>query len=225
MATATRTSGPALRLVGIVGFLVSATGLLYLRIGAARGLLRGQRRHPRPAGRASRCYSGFGPVGGNLFLLALLLISVTLATGLSWLTVMDKHRPVDAGARSAAGKLFRRGSQQATEWQQTRAFREEREEARKVDTELRAKRAPVQDRAAAGAGRREERPRQARAADPAVPRRRRHAASRRWRCSTIPSRSPRATARKRWKRCRGRSNSSSRTSASTRRWSAPIRAR
>src|SRR3546814_14491077 len=27
--------GPALRLVGIVGFLVSATGLLYLRFGAA----------------------------------------------------------------------------------------------------------------------------------------------------------------------------------------------
>jgi S-DNA-T family DNA segregation ATPase FtsK/SpoIIIE len=36
-------------------------------------------------------------------------------------------------------------------------------------------------------------------------------ASRRWPCSTIPSRSPRATARKPWKRCRGRSNSSSRT--------------
>ena len=30
--------GPALRLVGIVGFLVSATGLLYLRIGAADDL-------------------------------------------------------------------------------------------------------------------------------------------------------------------------------------------
>ena len=39
--------------------------------------------------------------------------------------------------------LFRRGQQQAAEWQQARAFREEREETRKIETELRAKRAPV----------------------------------------------------------------------------------
>ena len=44
--------GPALRLVGIVGFLVSATGLLHLRVGAAPRLLGRRRRHPRPAGRA-----------------------------------------------------------------------------------------------------------------------------------------------------------------------------
>ncbi|MEO5566645.1 MAG: DNA translocase FtsK 4TM domain-containing protein, partial [Luteimonas sp.] len=81
--------GPALRLVGIVGFLVSATGLLYLRVGAAADF---------PAGSGGilgklvgrTLYSGFGPVGGNLFLLALLLVSVTLATGLSWLAVMDR---------------------------------------------------------------------------------------------------------------------------------------
>ena len=139
---ATPTSGPALRLIGIVGFLVSATGLLQLRVGTApdfsagSGGILGQLV-------GNSLYSGFGPVGGNLFLLALLLVSVTLATGLSWLAVMDRIGQWVLALGPLLGKLFRRGSQQASEWQQARAFREEREEVRKVDTELRAKRAPV----------------------------------------------------------------------------------
>src|SRR5690606_25390607 len=134
--------GPALRLVGIVGFLVSATGLLQLRIGpvldfsAGAGGILGQL-----VGRS--LYSGFGPVGGNLFLLALLLVSVTLATGISWFTVMDRIGQWVLALGPVLSRLFRRGSRQATEWQQTRAMREEREEVGKVDTELRAKRAPV----------------------------------------------------------------------------------
>jgi len=130
--------GPALRLVGIVGFLVAATGLLELRIGPAAdfsarsGGILGQL-----VGRS--LYRGFGPVGGNLFLLALLLVSVTLATGLSWLWVMDR---IGQGVLALPG-LFRRGTQQATDWQQARAMREEREEVRRYDTELRARRAPV----------------------------------------------------------------------------------
>ncbi len=134
--------GPALRLVGIVGFLVAATGLLHLRLGAApdfsagSGGILGQL-----VGRS--LYSGFGPVGGNLFLLSLLLVSVTLATGLSWLAVMDRIGQWTLALGPLLGRVFRRGSQQASEWQQTRALREEREVGRKVDTELRAKRAPV----------------------------------------------------------------------------------
>ena len=130
--------GPALRLVGIVGFLVSATGLLYLRLGATEdfsagsGGILGQL-----VGRS--LYRGFGPVGGNLFLLALLLVSVTLATGLSWLRVMDR---IGRGVL-ALGPLFRRSSQQASEWQQARAMREERGESRKYEVELRANRSPV----------------------------------------------------------------------------------
>ncbi|KGQ19044.1 Cell division protein FtsK [Lysobacter dokdonensis DS-58] len=130
--------GPALRLVGIVGFLVSATGFLHLRIGAApdfsagSGGILGQL-----VGRS--LYQAFGPVGANLFLVALLLISTTLATGISWLTVMDRI----GGWVLKIPPLFRRGTQQAAEWQQARAFREEREETRKIETELRAKRAPV----------------------------------------------------------------------------------
>ncbi|WP_252255800.1 DNA translocase FtsK [Lysobacter capsici] len=134
--------GPALRLIGIVGFLVSATGLLQLRFGPAEdfsagsGGILGQL-----VGRS--LYSGFGPVGGNLFLLALLLISVTLATGISWFAVMDKLGQWTLALGPVLSKLFRRGSQQATEWRQTQVMREEREEARKVDTELRSKREKV----------------------------------------------------------------------------------
>ncbi|MGH8075804.1 MAG: DNA translocase FtsK [Lysobacter sp.] len=134
--------GPALRLVGIVGFLVAATGLLQLRLGTApdfsagSGGILGQLV-------GNSLYRGFGPVGGNLFLLALLLVSVTLATGLSWLAVMDRIGQGVLALGPLLSKLFRRGSQQASEWQQARAFRGEREEVRKVDTELRAKRAPV----------------------------------------------------------------------------------
>ncbi|MGN6512205.1 MAG: DNA translocase FtsK [Lysobacteraceae bacterium] len=134
--------GPALRLVGMVGFLVAATGLLQLRIGAAQdfsagsGGILGQL-----VGRS--LYRGFGPVGGNLFLLALLLVSVTLATGLSWLAVMDR---LGAGVLALPGLLARfarRSTREASAWQQTRALREEREETRRYDTELRARRTPV----------------------------------------------------------------------------------
>ncbi|MEP6634505.1 MAG: DNA translocase FtsK 4TM domain-containing protein, partial [Luteimonas sp.] len=130
--------GPALRLVGIVGFLVSATGLMYLRVGAAPDFSAGS---GGILGRlvGNSLYRSFGPVGGNLFLLAVLLVSVTLATSLSWLGVMDR---IGKYALMLPG-LFRRGSQQAVEWQEARAMREEREEVRKVDSELRAKRAPV----------------------------------------------------------------------------------
>ena len=134
--------GPALRLVGIVGFLVSATGLLQLRLGiapdfsAGSGGILGQLV-------GNSLYRGFGPVGGNLFLLALLLVSVTLATGLSWLAVMDRIGQWVLMLGPVVRTFFRRGSQQASQWQQARASREEREEVRKVDTELRAKRAPV----------------------------------------------------------------------------------
>ncbi len=130
--------GPALRLIGMVAFLISATGLLHLRGVPAEHFSAG-------AGGILGTLVGksllklFGGLGGNLFLLVLFLTSVTLATGLSWFAVMER-----------IGKyvlmlpdLFRRGSQQANEWQQTRALREERETVRKTDAVARAKREPV----------------------------------------------------------------------------------
>ncbi len=134
--------GPALRLVGIVGFLVSATGLLYLRVGAVPDF---------PAGSGGilgklvgrSLYAGFGPMGGNLFLLALLLVSITLATGLSWLAVMDRLGRWTLAIPGLLAKFARVSSREADKWQQTRDLREEREEVRRYDTELRARRAPV----------------------------------------------------------------------------------
>jgi len=128
--------GPALRLVGIVGFLIGATGFLYLRLppgdvaraGGGLGVLVGK-----------SLQTGFGPVGSNLFLLVLLLTSITLATGLSWFAVMEKIGKWVL----ALGPMLNKKKEQANEWQQTRVLREEREEVRKVDAEVRAKREPV----------------------------------------------------------------------------------
>ncbi|WP_449445890.1 DNA translocase FtsK [Thermomonas brevis] len=134
--------GPALRLVGIVGFLVAGCGLLYLRIGggndfsAGSGGILGEL-----TGRSLE--RGFGPLGSNLFLISLLLVSVTLATGLSWLAVMDRIGGWVLALPSLLQRGARQGVKQAEEWNEARALREERVEARKVDTELRAKREKV----------------------------------------------------------------------------------
>ena len=130
--------GPALRLVGIVGFVVAGTGMLYLRLGNVEGMPQGG------GGILGRLVGnsldrGFGAIGGNLFLLALLLVSVTLATGLSWLAVADRI----GGWVLAAPELLRRGRKQAAERIEARERRVEREEVRKVETELRAKREKV----------------------------------------------------------------------------------
>ena len=130
--------GPALRLVGIVGFLISSTGLLFMRNVPAADFSAG------PGGILGKLVGGslnnlFGSLGGNLFLLALFLVSVTLATGLSWFAVMER---IGKGVM-ALPALFRRGTHQAAEWQQTRVMREEREEVRKVEAVKRARREPV----------------------------------------------------------------------------------
>jgi len=104
--------GPALRLVGIVGFVVAATGLLTLKIGAVPGFSAG-------AGGilgklvGDSLLRGFGMVGGNLFLIALLLIAITLATGLSWLAVMDRIGALALMLVPLVSQYLRRGTQQA----------------------------------------------------------------------------------------------------------------
>ena len=130
--------GPALRLIGIVGFLVSACGLAHTLGGSAPNL-------PAESGGllgqivGSSMRGVFGGMGGNLFLLALVLMSVTLATGLSWFALMDW---IGAKVLVLFGRLGE-GSRQAAEWQRARAMREEREVVRKVETVKRAKREPV----------------------------------------------------------------------------------
>ncbi|WP_374474460.1 DNA translocase FtsK 4TM domain-containing protein, partial [Arenimonas sp.] len=130
--------GPALRLVGIVGFLVSACGLVHVLGGSAPNL-------PAESGGILGQLVGtsmrkvFGGMGGHLFLLAVLLMSVTLATGLSWFALMDW---IGGKVLALFGRLGE-GTRQAAEWQRARAMREEREEVRKVETIKRAKREPV----------------------------------------------------------------------------------
>ncbi|MCC4595584.1 DNA translocase FtsK 4TM domain-containing protein [Xanthomonas campestris pv. phormiicola] len=128
--------GPALRLVGMVGLLISAAGFLHLRLFAGEVAEAGGILGKIVSGSLS---AGFGALGANLFVIVLLLVSITLATGLSWFAVMERI----GRAVMTLPTLARRGSQQANEWQQTRAMREEREEVRKVDAVQRAKREPV----------------------------------------------------------------------------------
>ncbi|PJK08481.1 cell division protein FtsK [Lysobacteraceae bacterium NML08-0793] len=130
--------GPALRLVGIFTFFIATVGLLQLRIGPVEnfsggaggflGLLVGNSLHTL-----------FGPLGSNLFLVTLWMVAVTLATGLSWFSVMDwiGKQVLKLPER------FRRGQQQASEWKEARSLKEERSEARKEDTQRRARREPV----------------------------------------------------------------------------------
>ncbi|WP_372013649.1 DNA translocase FtsK [Pseudoxanthomonas sp. 10H] len=132
--------GPALRLVGIVAFLISLTGLLHVRlIGMGGG------GDPAQAGGVigrlvgHSLGNGFGVLGANMFLVVLLLVSVTLATGLSWFWVMEK---IGSGVL-ALPDLLRRKTQQAEEWKRTRDLREEREEVRKTDAVKQARREPV----------------------------------------------------------------------------------
>ena len=138
--------GPALRLIGIVGFLVSACGLFHILGGPAPNL-------PAESGGILGEVTGrsmdsvFGSMGGNLFLFVVFMMSVTLATGLSWFAVMDW-----IGGMVLAGiARFSQKKLEAAEWQRTRTLREEREEVRKIDTEKRAKREPVRIEAPAKA--------------------------------------------------------------------------
>lgn len=130
--------GPALRLVGIVGFLIAATGLCHSLGGAAPDL-------PEGSGGVlgklvgNSGHSIFGGLGGNLLLTVILLLSVTLATGLSWFSLMDWIGGLVLKLFDRLGKK----KDEAAEWQRTKALREEREEVRKLDTEKRAKREPV----------------------------------------------------------------------------------
>ncbi|WP_255555842.1 DNA translocase FtsK [Lysobacter soyae] len=130
--------GAAFRLIGIFAFIIAAVGILHVRIGSvenfsaqAGGIL------GELVGRSLT--KGFGTVGSMLFLLTLLMVSMTMATGLSWFKVMDW---IGGWIMKIPG-VFREKQKQAVQWQEARQMREVREEARKQDTELRAKREKV----------------------------------------------------------------------------------
>jgi S-DNA-T family DNA segregation ATPase FtsK/SpoIIIE len=130
--------GPALRLTGMVGLLVASAGLCAFRIpypvdfGESGGGILGQ-------SIGNFLQRGFGFLGANLFLMVLWLISMTLATGLSWFAVMERI----GGWALAAPEWVRHRVQTIRAWQQARSMREEREVVRKTDAVRRAKREPV----------------------------------------------------------------------------------
>ena len=130
---------PALRLVGLVAFVISAAGLAYLQyrgsapqLPADTGGIVGEL-----LGRA--LLAGFGHAGATLLLVPVFLAAVTLATGLSWFAVMDRIGTGVLAFAAWVGRSLRQGEQ----WRQARALREERETVRKADTDRRARREPI----------------------------------------------------------------------------------
>ncbi len=129
---------PALRLVGIVAFFIAAPGLAWLNWSGPSTLPAGG------GGVLGRAIGGslmhaFGPLGSGLFLLALLLVAITLATGLSWFRLMDAIGRFLLGAGSnVAGRM-----RKAEDWNAAREARAEREVVRKVETAKQARREPV----------------------------------------------------------------------------------
>ena len=129
---------PTLRLVGGVAFFVGGTGLAYLHAGGPPAL---------PAGAGGvigqvigrPLTHGFGGVGASLFLLAVFLVALTLATGLSWFKVMDA---IGQGAFAAFGWLGA-GVKKAEASRVARAARSEREIVRKVETVRQSRREPI----------------------------------------------------------------------------------
>jgi len=129
---------PTLRLVGGVAFFVGGTGLAYLHPATASML---------PAGAGGiighvvgdLLMHGFGFLGATLFLLALFLVALTLATGLSWLRTMDL---IGQGLITGFGWLTS-GMRRAGEMRDARAARTERQVVRKVETVKQSKREPI----------------------------------------------------------------------------------
>ena len=129
---------PSLRLIGFVAFFLSGSGLAHLHFTGPSQL-------PEKAGGilgkmvGGSLLHGFGFLGATLFLLAVFLVAVTLATGLSWFKLMDSiGRSIIAGGAWLLGNL-----KKADDARVGRAARIEREEVRKVETVKQAKREPV----------------------------------------------------------------------------------
>jgi DNA segregation ATPase FtsK/SpoIIIE, S-DNA-T family len=129
---------PTLRLVGFVAFFIAAPGLAFLHGAVPSALPAGE------GGILGQLVGGsltgsFGPLGAGLFLLALLLVAVTLATGLSWFRLMDAIGRFLLGAGAGvAGRLRRAG-----DWNAARGARAERQVVRRIDTAKQAKREPI----------------------------------------------------------------------------------
>jgi DNA segregation ATPase FtsK/SpoIIIE, S-DNA-T family len=129
---------PAMRLVGGLAFFIAGSGLAHLHFNGPSEL-------PAQAGGVlgaligGTLMKGFGFLGATLFLLALFLVAITLATGLSWFKLMDL---IGRGLISFF-VWARERSRKAEDWSAARQARVEREVVRKVDTARQSKREPL----------------------------------------------------------------------------------
>ncbi len=129
---------PSLRLIGSVFFFITAPALLYLNFNDEPVL-------PQGVGGIIGMWFGrgllgaLGDKGAPLLLLALFLVAVTLATGLSWFKVMDL---TGQGVLKLAG-WFGGKLREAPEVLAARQARAEREVVKKTEAVKQAKREPV----------------------------------------------------------------------------------
>ncbi len=130
---------PTLRLIGGVAFFIGGTGLAHLKFWQQPVAL------PAKAGGVlgqivgDLLTRGFGFAGATLFLLAIFLVALTLATGLSWFKLMD-----------AIGHGLLRGIdwiktsvQRLGDFRAARTARSAREVVRKIDTVKQSRREPI----------------------------------------------------------------------------------
>jgi S-DNA-T family DNA segregation ATPase FtsK/SpoIIIE len=128
---------PSLRLIGFVFFFITAPALVYLNVDATV-LPEG------PGGIVGKwvghgLHNAFGDKGAPLLLLAVCLIAVTLATGLSWFRVMDITGEIVMRIAGWFGGKLRR----APDVMAARSARAEREVVKKADAVKQARREPV----------------------------------------------------------------------------------
>ncbi len=128
---------PSLRLIGFVFFFITAPALIYLNVDSTV-LPEG------PGGIVGKwvgrgLHSAFGDKGAPLLLLAVCLIAITLATGLSWFRLMDATGELVMRIGGWFGGKLR----SAPDVMAARSARAEREVVKKADAVKQAKREPV----------------------------------------------------------------------------------
>jgi S-DNA-T family DNA segregation ATPase FtsK/SpoIIIE len=129
---------PSLRLIGFVFFFITAPALIYLNVTETPVLPEG------PGGIVGKwvghgLHNAFGDKGAPLLLLAVCLIAITLATGLSWFKLMDATGELVM----KMGGWFGGKVRQAPEVMAARSARAEREVVKKAEAVKQAKREPV----------------------------------------------------------------------------------
>ncbi len=130
---------PTLRLIGGVAFFIGGTGLAHLQlsaVGMPPGIGAGGVLGEIVGGQLQR---GFGHLGASLFLMAIFLVALTLATGISWFRVMDA---IGRGTLTVLSWLGA-GTRKAADIRVARAARSARGETRKIETVKQSLRDPI----------------------------------------------------------------------------------